>query len=82
MFDGFDEERGHEHQPDVPPWITADLARDATDAVGEAQPAYGEPLVEVIARSGLRAWLEGAVLAGYVPEFEGIELALRAFYPA
>lgn len=40
-------------------------------------PPHGQPLSEVIGNSGGRDWLEAAVLAGYLPHVEGIELALR-----
>lgn len=68
-----------DYRPSVPPWVAADVAAFATEVVGDHQPAYGEPLVDVITAPGLGwDWFEAAVIAGHVPHLEGIELALRA----
>jgi hypothetical protein len=68
-----------EHSPLLPPWATADLTAYACDWA-ERGPAYATPLTEIIAFAGDRDWLEGAVLAGYVPHIEGVELALRGIH--
>lgn len=51
------------------------LAPHATDHVGVHIPRYGTPARELISDDW--SWLEAMVLAGYVPHFEGIELAIR-----
>src|SRR5207244_407107 len=61
------------------------LSREIVDAIlphavdfSEATaPAYGEDRVQVVAREGWE-WLEAAILAGHLPQLEGISLAVRA----
>jgi hypothetical protein len=70
-----------EHRPNVPPWVTADLAADVFDLADEEQPSWGDPLRDVIEeRAPWRDWLEAAVLAGYIPHLEGLALALRGVH--
>jgi hypothetical protein len=65
--------------PDLSPWAVGDLAAAARDLPAEAHPAYGTPLEEVIRERGhTPEWLEAAVLAGWLPFLEGIELTVRA----
>jgi hypothetical protein len=64
-------------RPNLPPWLTPDLAAHAVDHSPDEQPEYGAPLEEVVEGSGW-AWLEAALLAGYVPHVQGAGLALRA----
>lgn len=64
--------------PELAAESAAALATHAVDCVGDLKPIYGEPLPEIVAATAPgRHWLEAAVLAGYVPHLEGIELALR-----
>jgi hypothetical protein len=63
-------------RPNLPPWVTADLAAFAVDFRGDF-PQYGQALAEVVEVSGW-SWLEAAILAGHVPHLEGTSLALRA----
>jgi hypothetical protein len=64
-----------EQRPNLPPWVTADLAAHAVDFTGDF-PQYGQPLAELLKGTGW-SWLEAAVLAGYVPHLEGTTLAIR-----
>jgi hypothetical protein len=64
--------------PDLDPWDTADLVPHSHG--WRDLPSHGEPLDEVIARSSGRDWLEGCVVAGYVPHPEGLLVALRALH--
>ena len=67
-----------EGQPNLSPWAVGDLAAAAKDLRREAHPTYGTPLVDVMHDWGHGGeWLEAAVLAGYAPYLEGIELVLR-----
>lgn len=66
-------------QPNLPPWITADLTRHACDCVADDEPTHGTPLAEALEGTGW-SWLEAAVLAGHAPHFEGVLLAIRALH--
>ena len=65
--------------PNLSPWAVGDLATQARDLPRQVHPEYGTPLAEVMERWGEGAeWLEAAVLAGYAPYLDGIELVVRA----
>ena len=65
-------------RPTLPPWITAEVALLAAgDLTGTQQEIYGRPLRRVVHEVDWE-WLEAAILAGYAPHVEGIEMAVRA----
>jgi hypothetical protein len=71
-----------ERPPSLPPTAVAELLPFAADHSEATAPTHETPLVAAIAatRAGSE-WLEAGdagVLAGYLPSFEGISLALRA----
>jgi hypothetical protein len=65
--------------PNLAPWHTADLALHAIYWEDGDLPVHGDAL-EVVARLRFGDWLEGAVVAGHVPNGEGIILALQALH--
>src|SRR4051812_11523643 len=65
-------------RPTLAPWITAEVAGLAAgDLSGPEQEIYGCPLAVVVRRAEWE-WLEAAILAGYAPHVEGVEMAVRA----
>lgn len=69
------------HRPEISPAAVARLAEDGDLCnIDESEvPDHGDPLLQTIASTAPgNEWLQAAVLAGYVPALEGIELALKA----
>jgi len=63
--------------PELPPWVVADLAAHAPD-ISPEDVSYGERLPGIVERVWpWREWLQAAVLAGYLPHLDDLQLALR-----
>ncbi len=76
-----------QHRPDLSPEQVVALLpyteAFAEDDLEEASQFYGQPLQSVIGGCPPGwSWLETALVAGYLPEFEAIGLALRATHAA
>ena len=58
--------------------MVATLLVHAHDYSAGTAPPYGRDRSDIVAEADRSEWLEAVVLAGYVPYFEGIVLAVRA----
>jgi hypothetical protein len=66
-------------EPNLSRAIVAELLPHASTYSAATAPAYGEGLDALVAASPTGwEWLEAAVLAGHLPDFAGITLAVRA----
>jgi hypothetical protein len=67
-----------DHIPTISQAAAGWLRPFAVDLQGDDAPSYGSPLLEIVALTApWPAWLEAAVLAGYVPPLQGIEIAVH-----